>query len=427
MTEENKSLQSPQNEPEPEAEPVDTAAAMQYFEASEAAAEVGREILASRKPKKQKQKKPKKEKRVPVQQEPETAPAPEPVEEPAEQPAPEATEANGWQPSQRGGTRRGAGSRAGPCRTPGIPGIPGAKGPQEAEEKRRKSRPKQGKKAPCQGKECKAQGKTPPLWRESFESMERGCATSVCSCCGNTMPFAGASVMCTAVSGRVPILWRSLRFKVVRRTEHFADEVLFPYRILHDETAELAAALRDKTPEGKAGRREAWRDYSRAVARPLNRIANFFAPIFGLAILAGAIAFFNQFTFALRVEYNGESIGYIAQESDFTRHGMPCWLASSMRNISRRRIPSPPFFGCCQGKDLPDQEELTDAIMRSSGNELVDASGFYLEGKFLGALEDGNEFLLYMDKVLNNYRTGEEHETVQFTKKYPAGGRRLSR
>ena len=73
MTEENKSLQTPQNEPEPEAEPVDTAAAMQYFEASEAAAEVGREILASRKPKKQKQKKPKK-KKSPVQQEPETAP-----------------------------------------------------------------------------------------------------------------------------------------------------------------------------------------------------------------------------------------------------------------------------------------------------------------------------------------------------------------
>ena len=57
MTEENKSLQTPQNEPEPEAEPVDTAAAMQYFEASEAAAEVGREILASRKPKKPKKQK----------------------------------------------------------------------------------------------------------------------------------------------------------------------------------------------------------------------------------------------------------------------------------------------------------------------------------------------------------------------------------
>ena len=70
MTEENKSLQSPQNEPEPEAEPVDTAAAMQYFEASEAAAEVGREILASRKPKKQKQKKKRGSKRLKVKRKP---------------------------------------------------------------------------------------------------------------------------------------------------------------------------------------------------------------------------------------------------------------------------------------------------------------------------------------------------------------------
>ena len=38
--------------PETAPEPVDTSAAMQYFEAAEAAAEVGREILASRKTKK---------------------------------------------------------------------------------------------------------------------------------------------------------------------------------------------------------------------------------------------------------------------------------------------------------------------------------------------------------------------------------------
>ena len=47
--------------PETAPEPVDTAAAMQYFEAAEAAAEVGREILASRKPKKPKKQKKQKE------------------------------------------------------------------------------------------------------------------------------------------------------------------------------------------------------------------------------------------------------------------------------------------------------------------------------------------------------------------------------
>ena len=159
MTEENKSLLTPQNEPEPEAEPVDTAAAMQYFEASETAAEVGREILASRKPKKQKQKKPKK-KKSPVQQEPETA-------RPGTRRGTGGAARSGGDGSQRlaalpaGGTRRGAGSRAGPCRTPGIPGIPGAKGPQEAEEKEEKIPAEAGEESPRQGKECKAQGKTP--------------------------------------------------------------------------------------------------------------------------------------------------------------------------------------------------------------------------------------------------------------------------
>ncbi len=416
MTEENKSLQSPQNEPEPEAEPVDTAAAMQYFEASEAAAEVGREILASRKPKKQKQKKPKK-KKSPVQQEPETAPAPEPVEEPAEQPAPEATEANGWQPSQREEPAAEPAAEPAPAEPQESPESQEPKAPKKPKKKKKKSRPKQGKKAPAKAKNAKPREKRPTL-AESFESMERGCAYIGMQLLREYHAIRrGIGHVYGRVRARVPILWRSLRFKVVRRTEHFADEVLFPYRILHDETAELAAALRDKTPEGKAGRREAWRDYSRAVARPLNRIANFFAPIFGLAILAGAIAFFNQFTFALRVEYNGESIGYIAQDSDFyeARDAMLARLINEEYIPPEDTIPTL-SLAVAKEKDLLTKEELTDAIMRSSGNELVDASGFYLEGKFLGALEDGNEFLLYMDKVLNNYRTGEEHETVQFTK-----------
>lgn len=199
MTEENKSLQTPQNEPEPEAEPVDTAAAMQYFEASEAAAEVGREILASRKPKKQKQKKPKK-KKSPVQQEPETAPAPEPVEEPAEQPAPEATETNGWQPSQREEPAAEPAAEPAPAEPQESPKSQEPKAPKKPKKKKKKSRPKQGKKAPAKAKNAKPREKRPTL-RNPSRAWSAAAPTSACSCCGNTMPFAGASVMCTAVSG----------------------------------------------------------------------------------------------------------------------------------------------------------------------------------------------------------------------------------
>ena len=67
-------------------------------------------------------------------------------------------------------------------------------------------------------------------------------------------------------------------------------------------------------------------------------------------------------------------------------------------------------------EDLVDQETLANRIITISQNEVQEADGVYIEGAFLGALEDGNEFLMYIDNVLETYRTGIEHELVQFVK-----------
>lgn len=174
MTEENKSLQTPQNEPEPEAEPVDTAAAMQYFEASEAAAEVGREILASRKPKKQKQKKPKK-KKSPVQQEPETAPRPEPVENRRSSPLRKRRKPTAGSPPSGEEPAAEPAAEPAPAEPQESPESQEPKAPKKPKKKKKKSRPKQGKKAPAKAKNAKPREKRPTL-AESFESMERGCA-----------------------------------------------------------------------------------------------------------------------------------------------------------------------------------------------------------------------------------------------------------
>ena len=116
------------------------------------------------------------------------------------------------------------------------------KAPKKPKKKKKKSRPKQGKKAPAKAKNAKPREKRPTL-AEFFGSMERGCAYIGMQLLREYYAIRrGIGHVYGRVRARVPILWRSLRFKVVRRTEHFADEVLFPYRILHDETAELAAA-----------------------------------------------------------------------------------------------------------------------------------------------------------------------------------------
>lgn len=216
----------------------------------------------------------------------------------------------------------------------------------------------------------------------------------------------------------VPRSFYAARIRFFRLVEKFCDEMLFPYRILRDETVRLWKRLSAKTREAEGVTlRQSFRDFYRSTVRPANRIANFFAPIIGLAILFGVIGWFNTLSFGLKVEYNGEVLGYIAEESDFYE------ACDDMleRLINEEYIPPADTIptlslSIIQKEDLISREELTNAIMLASGNDLTNASGFYLEGKFLGAILDGNEFLMYLDRILSNYRTGEEHEVVQFTR-----------
>lgn len=217
----------------------------------------------------------------------------------------------------------------------------------------------------------------------------------------------------------VPRMLHRWQARMSRRINKFCDDLLFPYRIIAKETRELWARLgaaRQKR-EGAISSRAAFREYFRATERPFNRIANFFAPIIGIAILAAAISYFNSMTLAVRVDYNGSTLGYISSEQEFyeARNSMLDRLINEEYIPPAETIPTL-SIAIVQKEDLLTKEQLADAIMESSGNELTNANGFYLDGQFLGAVENGNEFLLYLDKILSNYRTGEEHEVVQFTK-----------
>lgn len=217
----------------------------------------------------------------------------------------------------------------------------------------------------------------------------------------------------------LPRVLRRNRKRVGRHLEKFSDDLLFPYRIIGKETGLLFERLKDHREKNEDALlpRDAWWEYRRATERPFNRIANFFAPIIGVAILAGAIGYFNNMTFALKVDYNGETLGYIKDEKEFyeARKSMLDRLINEEYIPPEESIPSLSLAIVKQGA-LMQSEELTDAIMRASGNELTRANGFYLDGKFLGAVKDGNGFLLYLDNILSHYRTGEEHEVVHFTK-----------
>lgn len=211
----------------------------------------------------------------------------------------------------------------------------------------------------------------------------------------------------------IPQLVEQRSRRVAYRWQRFCDSTLFPYQDISHKTGQLVRDLGDA--RGSAAF-EVFGRYLLSLGRPLNRIANFLAPIVGCTVLAACVTYFGSLTYGLSVEYAGQHLGFIADENVFY---------SAQASVQERLIDEdylstgkPPSFQLTvvQPDSLLDQEALANRLLEASNNEVQTADGIYVEGAFLGAIQDGREFLVYLDGLLEDYRTGRDHETVQFIK-----------
>ncbi len=152
--------------------------------------------------------------------------------------------------------------------------------------------------------------------------------------------------------------------------------------------------------------------------RVLGIFFNYIAPVVGLLILFNTIGYVQTLNFALAVEYNGDHIGYIKNESVFF---------SAQENMMERIINEeyvrpdntiPRFSLAVVDEDqLTDVDTLANRLISASGNVLETAEGIYIGDKFMGATTNGDYLLLYLDSVLDQYRTGASNETITFIQK----------
>ena len=355
---------------------------------------------------------PKKKKcRKPAPALPEEAPEPAPAEEKAPEPAPEPA------PEEA------------PAAAPKVAEPPREKPP-------RKGKPALGKALSVLGKHGgKKPGKAPKPHREApaAEGKEPRRAPTPLEWVYIETYYIGIQLMrdvhlmrreamktLSWLAREVPAWVLAQRRRFLRLTDRISEKTLAPYRELARRTGQLRRGLRSIGRGKGAGhaRRELWREYLSALSRPLNQIANFVAPIVGITILAATVNYFTDLDFALSVEYSGQNLGCIAHESVF--YDAQQSVLDRMINeeyLAPENAGQPVFrIVIADEEDLVDQETLANRIITISQNEVQEADGVYIEGAFLGALEDGNEFLMYIDNVLETYRTGIEHELVQFVK-----------
>lgn len=160
----------------------------------------------------------------------------------------------------------------------------------------------------------------------------------------------------------------------------------------------------------------------------------------------------NGAVLALRVEYNGQEVGYVTDESVFTQaendvknrifldrrvdlsgeeESKVATLDSLMSEVNNgtgiTNAVVPRFeLVVVDGEVLVGADELANNLIWAlranedgKGLSVQEAEGLYIDGEFVGALSNGSQLLQYLDSQLERYRSDDlgEDATIQFIKK----------
>lgn len=144
-------------------------------------------------------------------------------------------------------------------------------------------------------------------------------------------------------------------------------------------------------------------------------ILNVVAPLCAAGVLLLTLQYWRSVNYALSVEYDGEIIGYIADESvyDAAVEIAAGRIVNVDDSFQIQRTPKL-TIAMASTSDLMDKNETCDAILRTAGGTVVEASGLYVDGKFTAAVASEVTMNRILKEVLSKYDTKEDNERVEF-------------
>ena len=146
-------------------------------------------------------------------------------------------------------------------------------------------------------------------------------------------------------------------------------------------------------------------------------LLNYGAAAFGVAVVCVAVGYMTNLHYVVAVEYNGQSIGYIANETVYEEASRLLQERIVYENGEAKLDTSPTFSLAIASKsELRSEEELVNDMIRSASDDIVESKGVYIDGKFYGAVEDDSTIEAAVNEILSKYKTGNANETVELTK-----------
>ncbi len=179
-------------------------------------------------------------------------------------------------------------------------------------------------------------------------------------------------------------------FKIVGQVRGVAQDLSAPFKKGSKSVGSLFRIIQESAPRGGKYTRErvrlffqyGWR-FNKGV---VSRFFNYLAPAVALVLCAVVVINVFNLHFALEVNYNGMTVGYIEDEGVY----------DSARKIIQNRMISGDEqviwndetelrIAVVQPEQVLTQDVMADALLSASGSEIAQATGIYVGGVFYGA------------------------------------------
>ncbi len=152
--------------------------------------------------------------------------------------------------------------------------------------------------------------------------------------------------------------------------------------------------------------------------KALFSLFNIAAPVAAAFLLVFTLKFWSGLEFGLVVEYGGEKLGYIADESVFdTAAAMAAErVINTDDSFQVERTPKL-TLAVVRNEELLDETAVCDRILSSSSDSITEASGLYVDDRFIGAVTSRVQLDGVLNGILDSYRDGTGTDQAQFLQK----------
>ena len=147
--------------------------------------------------------------------------------------------------------------------------------------------------------------------------------------------------------------------------------------------------------------------------KALARVGGALLPVAAVLVLALTLHYWSGLSFGLTVEYEGERLGVISDETVFDSAAAMVNSEVKAPQSDTPQVRAPRLtLSVVAEEEVLDEQEVRDRLISSSSGEFIQATGLYVDGELVGALPSAEEVDAVLDSILAGYR--EPDLTVEF-------------